>query len=84
MKKVTFIAINLAITNSIRGLAQILEKPIFPLTSVDASLSKGFSHFNQGLLLLIINNLRGFDYPAKNRSRAYTVQLFQEGVFPIS
>ncbi len=84
MNKVTFTAINLVITNSIRGLAQILESLIFSLTSVDTRLSKGYEHFAQGLLQLIINNLRGFDYPAKNRSRAYTAQVIQELVFPIS
>lgn len=84
MKKVTFTAINMVITNSIRGLAQILESPIFSLTSVDIRQSKGYRLFIQNLLQFIINNLRRFDYPAKNRSRAYTVQLFQELVFPIS
>lgn len=84
MKKETFTAINLVITNSIRGLAQILESSIFSFTSVDARLSKGFEHFAKGLLQIIIIIFDGLNYPAKNRSRAYTVQLFQEGVFPIS
>ena len=84
MKKVTFTAINLAITNSIRGLAQILESPIFSFTSVDAILSKGFEHFTKGLLQIVIIIFGGLNYPAKNRSRAYTYQVLQEGVFPIS
>ena len=76
MNKVTFIATNLVITNSICGLVQILESPIFSSTSVDGRLGKGFGHFAKGLLQLIINILRGLNYPAKNLSRAYTAHLF--------
>lgn len=84
MNQVTFTTINFVITNSIRGVAQILKSIIFLLTSVDNKQSKSFEHFTQYLLRLIINIFWSFNYPAKKLCRLSIDKEFENLVLPIS
>ncbi|MEM9275379.1 MAG: hypothetical protein AAGA80_20795, partial [Cyanobacteria bacterium P01_F01_bin.143] len=72
------------IINSIRGLAQMPETPIFLLNPVDALWSKGFDDFSFDLLQNIINYLRGWNYPAKNRCRILARSRNWRVLLPIS
>lgn len=73
-----------SVTNIIRGLGQMAEKPILWLTSVDDLPDKGFRDFSSSLLQQIINNLGVKNYPTKNRCRILTSPRFQRAVLPIS
>lgn len=76
--------INLAITNSIRGLARISESLIFVFIPVDALPCITLEKLNQGLMRIIINNLSPCDYPAKNCCRLSTSAWKRALLFPIS
>ena len=76
--------INLAITNSIRGLARISESLMFMFTSVDSLPCITLEKLNRGLMRKIINNFSPCDYPAKICCRLSTSAWKRALLFPIS